>query len=215
MISLVVRSVGHSYGSRRIFRDVNLELAAGDVLAITGANGSGKSTLLKILAGILQPTNGDVEFIFFQHNIPRELHPLHVGLVAPYVNLYEDLTLRENFEFIMQARSVHSNSVQIGKVTSKVGLSVNSNKPLRTYSTGMQQRARFAAALFHEPNILLLDEPTLGLDRLGRDMVNTVVSNAQKSGLIVVIASNAEREISVAKQILCIEDYVTKFQKFA
>ncbi len=215
MISLKVRGIGHSYGNRRIFDDVNLELTSGDILAITGANGSGKSTLLKILAGILQPTNGEVKFVLFQRNIPRELRPLHVGLVAPYVNVYEDLTLRENLEFIGRTRSMNSNATQIEGVALRVGLSINLGKPLKAYSTGMQQRARFAAALFHEPKLLLLDEPMLGLDRYGRNMVENVVKDAQSAGLLVVIASNAEREISMAKQILCIEDYVADFAKFS
>ncbi|MCY4158899.1 MAG: ABC transporter ATP-binding protein [Bacteroidetes bacterium] len=215
MITLGARGIGHKYGYRRIFSGIWLELNAGTILAITGVNGSGKSTLLKILAGVLQSTNGEILLTISEKTIPRERHSLHVGLVAPYMNVYEDLTLRENLTFIAKARSMSEDAGRIEEIISKVGLIDHIDRPVRNYSTGMLQRVRFAVALFHAPQVLLLDEPTLGLDLGGRDIYETMVANAQKDGHVVVIASNTKDDIALANRSLCIEDYAPSSIKFA
>ncbi|MCY4000418.1 MAG: ABC transporter ATP-binding protein [Bacteroidetes bacterium] len=207
MTTLSVSGGGHQYGYRKIFHEVELELTSGDVLAITGANGSGKSTLLKILAGVLQPSYGSVKLTISQKTIPRDQYPLYVGLVAPYVNLYEDLTLTENLEFIAKVRSVKIDDDRIQSIVSRIGLESDMDSFVRTYSTGMHQRARLVAALYHEPKVILMDEPTLGLDREGRDIVRGIVNQMQTSGHVTVIASNLEDDIDLAHQSICIEDF--------
>lgn len=206
-MSLTVRGVGHKYGYRRIFSTVELTLLPGEILAITGANGSGKSTLLRILAGVLQPTEGEAQLISDGQCIPRELHPLNVGFVAPYINVYEDLTLRENLSFIMRVRSMIEQMEHIESVVDEVGLSDWIDALVGTYSTGMQQRVRFATALLHRPKVLLFDEPTTGLDAKGRAVFGTVISRAQEAGHLVAIASNSKSEIRLTDRSLCIEDY--------
>ena len=207
---LTLYGVEHSYRYRKIFEGIELVLTPGDVLAITGVNGSGKSTLLKILAGMLQPTGGKVELAISGKVISSEQHPLHIGLVGPYVNAYQDLTLRENLEFLRRARSMRVSVDYTENIVSEVGLSAHIDQPLKTYSTGMLQRVRFAAALFHAPRILLLDEPTLGLDAQGRKMVGRFVGEAQESGHLVAIASNEGNETAWANQFLRIDDYTRR-----
>lgn len=206
-MSLTVRGVGHKYGYRRIFSNVELTLLPGEILAITGANGSGKSTLLRILAGVLQPTDGEAELISDGQCIPKELHPLNVGFVAPYINVYEDLTLRENLTFILRVRSIVEQMEHIESVVAEVGLSDWIDTLVSTYSTGMQQRVRFAAALLHRPRVLMLDEPMTGLDSKGRAVFRRVISRAQEAGHLVAIASNSKNEIRLTNRTLCIEDY--------
>lgn len=215
MIHLTLQGGGHSYGYRRIFSGIDLDLFSGDILAITGANGSGKSTLLKMMAGILRPTNGEVKLALAEQVVPREHHALHIGLVAPYVNVYEDLTLRENLRFIGKARSMNSNPAWIESTVADVGLTAHIDEPVRTYSTGMQQRVRLAVAVFHEPRVFLLDEPTLGLDPKGKEIFRKMVAGSKQAGHLVVIASNSEDEIAMADQLLCIEDYAPKARQFA
>jgi len=215
MICLNARGIGHKYGYKRIFAGIWLELKGGTVLTITGINGSGKSTLLKILAGVLRSTNGYVELIISDKIIPRSQHSMHIGLVAPYVNVYEDLTLHENLTFITQVRSMSPDSKRIENIVAKVGLGKKFNQPIRNYSTGMQQRVRFAVALFHSPKILFLDEPTIGLDLEGRGVFETMVAQAKKEGHLVVIASNTKEDIALADRSLCIEDYAPSSIKLA
>jgi len=207
MTTLSIQDGGHQYGYRTIFRGVELKLTSGDVFAITGANGSGKSTLLKILAGVLQPSNGKVELTISKKTIHQDQHPLHVGLVAPYVNLYQDLTLTENLEFLAKARSTKIDYKRIQSIASNMGLESAMDAFVRTYSTGMLQRARLVTAMYHNPEIILMDEPTLGLDREGCDVVKGIIDHMQKAGHLTVIASNLQDDIELARQSLCIEDF--------
>ena len=181
--------------------------ASGEAWAITGANGSGKSTLLKILAGVLMPSRGTVTLKEEGQSLSAEDHPLRVGVVAPYVNVYVDLTLRENLAFVAHARSIRSHGPRIEELVGFVGLEAHVDEPIATYSTGMTQRARLAAALVHSPGVLLLDEPTVSLDESGRALCERIVADTTASGGIVVIASNAASDIALAQHEICVEDY--------
>ena len=206
---LEVQEVGHRYGRHILFRRLSLVASRGESWAITGPNGSGKSTLLKILAGLVRPTRGKVILMENNRPVPQEDHPLRIGIVAPYINVYDDLTLRENLAFVARVRSMQRVDHEVDKLVKLVGLSKNVDQPLGTYSTGMTQRARLAAALIHEPNVLLLGEPTLGLDEHGRSLCTQIVTDLQISGCIIVIASNAASDIALAKHTVCIKDYAT------
>ena len=140
-------------------------------------------------------------------SVPSDEHPLRIGLVAPYVNVYGDLTLRENLAFVARARSMSSPGARIRELVEFVGLHTNLDQPIGTYSTGMIQRARLAAALVHRPGVLLLDEPTLSLDESGRSLCGRIVADMRASGGIVMIASNAVSDITLAGRTICVEDY--------
>ena len=199
---VIAQNLAHRYGRHVVFTELSFTAGQGEVIAITGRNGSGKSTLVKILAGLLRPTGGHVRWTATD----SEAVPV-IGLVAPYVNLYEDMTLRENLRFIGQLRGMHPTESRFVGIEKEVGLSGAENKVLRTYSTGMLQRARFAAALVHTPSVLLLDEPTLGLDRFGYGLCEHVVDNLKRAGGTVIIASNARRDVGLAGECLCVEDF--------
>ena len=205
---LSVEDVAHRYGRNLVFRGLTFQAAAGQVIAITGRNGSGKSTLLKILAGLIRPTRGVVRWQSHGVNGQQPKASLLLGVVAPYINLYEDLTLDENLQFICRLRGLQQPAIAIERVCAIVGQSADLPDVLQTYSTGMMQRARIAAALLHEPKVLLLDEPTLGLDREGRELCSKVVRSMAQEGGIVLIASNSAADIDLAGQVICIEDYV-------
>ena len=209
-LSLTVRGWEHKYGYRRIFSNVELTLLPGEILAITGANSSGKSTLLGILAGVLQPTMGEAELVLDGQCITKELHPLSVGFVASYLNVCEDLTLRENLAFLMPARSMNKLTEHMESTVEEVGLSGWIDAQVGTYSTGVQQRARFAAALLHRPRVLLLYDPMTGLDAKGRAVFEKAISRAQEAGHLVAIVSNSEDEICLTSRALCVEDYAPR-----
>ena len=210
MHRLKAQQLGHRYGRRVLFKKLSLLASSGESWAITGSNGSGKSTLLKILAGLLRPARGKVILLDNGRPVPIEEHPLRIGLVAPYVNVYDDLTLRENLTFLTRARSMRSTDDKIDKLVGRVGLSGHVDQQLSTYSTGMMQRARIAVALVHQPGVLLLDEPTLSLDGSGRSLCAQIIADVTASGGIAVIASNATSDIALAERAICIEDYTSE-----
>ena len=212
MHTLKATGLGHRFGQRVLFRRMTLKVHGGEVLAVTGANGVGKSTLLKILAGVLRPTTGHVSLQVNGHIEVPETHPLQVGFVAPYMNVYEDLTGWENLQFIAQARGLPLPEVRIQKALQAVGLAARAQERVRTFSSGMKQRMKIAAATLTNPPVLILDEPTVNMDAQGQALCADVVADAKVRGCIVVIASNVPADYQGADHVVAIEDYGPKGQ---
>jgi len=191
------------YGRRVVFRDLSFEVAPGAPLAITGRNGSGKSTLLKILAGVLEPVNGTVMLVDKGKEVKDELRPHCVGFVAPYLHFYAPFSARENLAFLAQARRLLDRQARIDDVLHRVGLLQRAEDHLSTYSTGMHQRLRIAAALLHDPPLLLLDEPSATLDESGRELAESIICMEEK---IIVVATNDPDEAELCANRLHLPD---------
>jgi len=207
MPTLTVNQIGHHFGRLLLFRDLSVTLRGGKTLAVTGANGAGKSTLLRILAGLLTPRSGSVTLTVDGEGIPDEEHPLRSGLVAPAVGVYDELTARENLRFLARARRLEDASRRIDAVLDRVGLANRADDRVGTYSSGMQQRVKYAAALLPDPPLLLLDEPAATLDATGRDMVASIVDEWREHGRLLVVATNRPDVADQHDRQLRIEDY--------
>lgn len=207
MPTLTVDEVGHHYGSLLLFRRLSVTLTGGDSLAVRGANGAGKSTLLRILAGLLTPRAGTVTLTVDGENVPDDEHPRRTGLVAPAVGVYEELTARENLEFLARARGLADAPDRIDRLLQRVGLEGRSDDRVGEYSSGMQQRVKYAAALLAEPPLLLLDEPLANLDVKGRDMVSSIVRQQRSRGGLLVVATNRAEVAKRYDRQIRIEDH--------
>lgn len=200
MVSLRVSDLTHEFGDRVVFNSMN-HVFDGACLAITGPNGSGKSTLVRIIAGLLTPTEGKVTIEVDGTELPRESVRDYVGLVAPDVHLYDELTARENLLFISQAKGLRLSNGRIDETLEEVGLKQRANDPVRELSSGLRQRACFAAALIHNPIMLLLDEPSTNLDQDGVEMVRGVIERYSRRGM-VVLATNDPNEVDLGTAVL-------------
>ncbi|HHP7237491.1 ABC transporter ATP-binding protein [Longibacter sp.] len=216
--------VGHNFGRLLLFRRLSFEVIGGESLAVTGSNGSGKSTLLRMLSGVLSPKAGTVELEVRGETIERSRRPLHVGMVAPYLSVYDDLSARENLEFLARARGHPVRSVarvqdgtsgdpvsngiehRIAGVLERVGLAGREDDAVRTFSSGMKQRVKYAAAMLPEPDVLLLDEPSANLDVAGISMVNEVMSWQLDAGRILVVATNVADEAEACHRSISVEN---------
>jgi heme exporter protein A len=191
-VSLTVAGITKLFSRRAIFRDISFSLHGGDSLAITGRNGSGKSTLVKILCGVLTPTAGAVQYAIDGKNVSMESAKDQLGMVSPYLQLYDEFSGLENLELLSRIRSnnfpIDARSSELLKL---VGLWDRRKDMVRTYSSGMKQRLKYAFALLHRPSVLLLDEPTSNLDAEGVDVVKSVVENQKSSGILVVATNDA------------------------
>lgn len=194
MITLRASKLGKRFGRRRVFRDIDLEVKGGESLAITGHNGSGKSTLVRVLAGVLRPTTGSVTLRVADKEIPREERPFRTGLVAPYLNLYAQFSPAENLRFIARARALTDREARIAQILRLVGLTEREDDLVATFSSGMVQRVRLAAAVLGDPDVLILDEPTSNLDDAGREVVRRVIDEHRDSGKVVIVATNDAAE---------------------
>lgn len=192
------------FGRRVLFRELAFDLGPGDSLAVTGRNGAGKSTLLQIVAGVLTPTAGTVRLWLDEQEMEAEDRSLQVGFVAPYLQLYDAFSAEENLAFLAQARRLPEAEARIAAVLDRVGLGARSRDLVGTYSSGMQQRARFAAALLAAPSVLLLDEPTSNLDGAGRQFVETLAESHRAAGGLLLVATNIEAEVALCDRTLSI-----------
>ena len=207
-LRLTVSNLSKRFGRRWLFRDLSFELNASESLAITGSNGSGKTTLLRLIAGVLTPTRGTVELSIEGSRIPDERRSFHMGLVAPYLQLYEGLTLRENLRFVQRVRGSERSEPRLDRVVDEVGLSGRSDDLISTYSSGMKQRAKFAVALVVDPEFLLLDEPSTNMDESGIAIARRVLDERLAAGKSVVVATNSRSELDWCSSGLSVEDFL-------
>ena len=206
MTRLIADHLGKRFGARVLFRRCFFSLEGGQGLAVTGANGSGKSTLLRILAGVLAPSAGGVQLYAGKQEVPPEERSRYAGLVAPYLNVYDDFSARENLAFLARARRLSEAGRRIEAVLEQVALTARADDRVRTFSSGMKQRVKYAAALLAEPPLLLLDEPTSNLDAAGLAMVERVIAYQLTQGRLLVVATNRPEEAARFDQVIRIED---------
>ncbi len=201
-MTLTLSNISKQFNRRSIFSDISFTLANGESLAITGRNGSGKSTLVKIVCGLLSPTGGTVEYSLEGKTISDELVGHHIGLVSPYLQLYDEFTGAENLELLAKIRSGRDPEAgRVDEVLSEVGLWERRRDFVRTYSSGMKQRLKYAFAVMHHPDVLILDEPTSNLDSDGIGIVKRMVSNQLRDSILLVATNDAEEANWCARKL--------------
>lgn len=205
MFNLQVQNGSKRFHREWIFKNLDLELSAGDAFAITGGNGSGKSTLLKCLSGIVPLTNGSIEYRIGS-SVLEEEHWFHsLAIATPYMELPEEFTLTEVLAFHFQfKRSLNQLSIQ--EILAILGLEKHQSKFISQFSSGMKQRVKLALAFLSEVPLLLLDEPTTNLDKQGVNWYLDLIQQYAK-GRILVICSNEPREYDFCEKKISLEDY--------
>jgi len=198
---LKLNNVAKHYGRTLLFKKISFQLDKGEIIAVTGWNGSGKSTLLRIIAGLVRPSAGSVEMVENGSVTPSDQKRQFIGMVAPALSLYDELSARENLLFFAEVRGISCELKIIDKLLADVGLAGWENAYYGIYSSGMKQRLKIAQALLHNPPLLLLDEPFSNLDSRGLEIVDFIIKNQLKRGMIL-IASNEQREIQYADRII-------------
>ncbi len=196
-LSLEARSLAHRYGSRRALERIDFTLEGNGVTAVTGPNGSGKSTLLRIIAGLLRPSEGEARLAVHGRTLCAGERRLGVGLAAPEMAFYEELSVEENLRFAAEARALSGAAARVATALQRVGLTARADDRVAALSSGMQQRLRVAFAILHAPPLLLLDEPGGHLDDEGRAAIERVIAEHAQSGH-VLLATNDEREWRLA-----------------
>jgi heme exporter protein A len=202
--TLSAESINKTFGRRLIFRDINFNLKAALIFGISGPNGSGKSTLVKIIANLLSPSSGKLV-----HNLngkeikPERLHN-HIGLVSPYLVLYDEFTAYENLHYFSQIRGISFNKERIDDLLNKFLLLNRRDDLVKTYSSGMKQRLKFIFALMHSPKLIILDEPTSNLDDEGKEVVYELIKEEGGKN-IIIIASNERTDLNLCEQAISLK----------
>jgi heme exporter protein A len=202
-VSLFAQALTQRFGPSKIFESLSFEVPKGKGLVVTGPNGSGKTTLLRILSGLLRPSKGEVRLNIAGKTISPEERLRHIGFITPELALYEELTALENLEFFATVRRLKRTKADHLALLERVGLKGRGRDLVGTFSSGMKQRLKLAFAIQHEPMLLLLDEPGSNLDDSGRAVVEGVVAEQKKKGVLIV-ATNDERELTYGEEKLAL-----------
>ncbi len=181
--------VVHRYGDLTAVDDVSLEVRRGEVLGLLGPNGAGKSTLISIWSGMFEPTAGQVTVGDRQVSPTSRAAKRQVGVVPQDIALYEKLSGRQNLRFFGRIYGMGGRRLRqrVEAVLDVVGLSDRGNDRAETYSGGMQRRLNLAAGLLHEPELLILDEPTVGVDPQSRNHIFDNVERLNREHGVTII----------------------------
>jgi heme ABC exporter ATP-binding subunit CcmA len=196
-----------SYGRRRVLRDLDLTLAAGEAIAVAGPNGAGKTTLLRLLAGLARPERGEVRLDGrpLRRDTPEVRRA--VGLVSHQTLLYDDLTLHENLTFAARLYGLADPLTAARVALEEAGLGPRAEESPRRLSRGLAQRAAIARALLHRPRLLLLDEPFTALDAAASERLRAELRARRQEGLGIVLVTHQLAEAwEVATRIAVMVD---------
>lgn len=194
-----------SYKGKKAVDEVNLYLDEGESVGLLGPNGAGKSTTISMISTLLKPTSGDVRYKRVSTvSDPSELRKV-LGVVPQEIALYEELSAYENLRFFGKVYSVERRLLEkrIQAVLEMVGLQDRQKDIVKTFSGGMKRRVNIAAALLHEPKILILDEPTVGIDPQSRNHILDMVRqlNAQAKTTVLYTSHYMEEVEQLCKRV--------------
>jgi ABC-2 type transport system ATP-binding protein len=175
-------------------RDFSMSVESGKIHALLGPNGAGKTTLMRIITGILQGYAGEV--FIRGSKVPDPIALLSIGYAPQAISLYRTLTARENLNFFGAMAGLSDGQIarRAADVLAQTGLTAHAEQRIDTYSGGMQRRLNLAVALLHSPHLLLLDEPTVGVDPQSRNHIYETLTSLNASGMTILLSTHIMEE---------------------
>ena len=199
---LTTKELGKNFKHKRVLDQINLNVPTGKIYCIMGPNGAGKSTLLKIISGIEKPTEGVVTFK--DKNWKREDLKV-IGSLIEEPGLFDNLTVEENIKLKLKLHRVENKNQE--QILNTLGFGDHNQEKVKGFSTGMRQRLGIALAFMGNPDLVILDEPTNGLDTFGIHELRELLMLEKKQGKTIIIASHMLSEIQkVADRIAILGD---------
>lgn len=205
MMKINLEHIGRRFNREWIFRDVNYVFESGSSYAILGANGAGKSTILQVISGSLSSSEGIISYSKDGVLLNPENVFEHLSLAAPYLELIEELTLRELIDFHFRFKKYRS-GLDRDLLIDLMGLKRSEHKAIKHFSSGMKQRLKLALAFCSDTDMILLDEPASNLDQQGLEWYLSLVDK-YSADRILIICSNQLQEYSFCSNQLNVADY--------
>ncbi|MBI4755353.1 MAG: ABC transporter ATP-binding protein [Betaproteobacteria bacterium] len=205
-LAIDVRGLNKHFGDKHVVRDLSLQVRRGEIHGFLGPNGSGKTTSIRMLCGLLTPDSGSGTCL--GHDVIRETAAIkrEVGYMTQRFSLWEDLTLRENLEFIARMYGMRDGRQAVAATLDKLGLRERQNQLAGALSGGWKQRLALAACMLHRPRLLLLDEPTAGVDPKARRDFWEEIHQLAAGGIAVLVSTHYMDEAQRCHRLAYISD---------
>ena len=185
-----VRGLTKIFGGRTVVDHVDLKVAEGRICGFLGPNGSGKTTTLRMICGLLIPDAGEGEVLGLDLRTRRNAIKLQIGYMTQKFGLFGDLTIAENLDFVARAYGLDQRKARVDAALEQLGLASRADQLAGKLSGGWKQRLALAASVLHEPRILLLDEPTAGVDPQARREFWDQIHALAKTGITVLVSTH-------------------------
>ncbi len=208
-VAIEVSNLHKSFGDVKAVDGVGFTVRRGEIFSLLGPNGAGKTTTLSILSGLLRPDEGDAWIL--GHSIRQNLMDVKklLGVVPQEIALYEDLTARENLTFWGKMFGLRGGSLRsrVDEVLDVIGLQERANRRVSTFSGGMKRRLNIGVALLHKPQVIYMDEPTVGIDPQSRRNILDSVIALKNEGMTVLYTTHYMEEAQELSDAIGILDH--------
>lgn len=204
---LELKQISKAFGTHRAVRSVDFSLQCGEVLGFLGPNGAGKSTTMRIVAGVIEPDHGDVLIAGQSVITHRRDAQRHLGYLPEGAPLYPDMTSLEFLRYLCAARNVPRKACQqaIDRVIADARISDVLSRRIATLSKGYRRRVGLAGAILHDPDVLVLDEPTDGLDPIQKQAVRALIARLAKTKAILISTHTLEEVPAMCTRAIIID----------
>jgi ABC-2 type transport system ATP-binding protein len=205
-LAIDVHHLRKRFGAREVVKDLTLQVPVGQICGFLGANGSGKTTTIRMLCGLLTPDEGEGTCLGL--DVRRDAMKLRtqVGYMTQKFSFYEDLTVAENLEFVARLYDIPNRKQAIQDMLDRMGLTDRANQLAGQLSGGWKQRMALAACILHQPKLLLLDEPTAGVDPKARREFWDLIHEMAADGLTVLVSTHYMDEAERCHRIVYLAD---------
>lgn len=193
---LVVQDIVKSFSGKNVLDCLSFEVNNGEVLGVLGPNGAGKSTTFNIITGLIQADSGSVEFKN-NTNPSSKRYKRSLGVVPQDISLYSNMTVEENLRFIGKLYGVKGKKLEekVHEILGEMNLNNKRKEAVKNLSGGMKRRVNIAAALLHNPELVIMDEPTVGVDPQSRSDIWDIIRGLKKKGKSIILTSHYVDEI--------------------
>ena len=189
-LAIDVRALNKHFGDKHVVKDLSLQVRQGEIYGFLGPNGSGKTTSIRMLCGLLTPDSGEGTCLGFDLIRQTARIKREVGYMTQRFSLWEDLTIRENLEFIARMYGMKERRQAVSEALDRLGLASRQHQLAGALSGGWKQRLALAACMLHKPRLLLLDEPTAGVDPKARRDFWEEIHELAASGISVLVSTH-------------------------
>jgi len=201
-----VRELNKHFGEKHVVKDVSLRVRRGEILGFLGPNGSGKTTTIRMMCGLLKPDSGSGTCLGYDIRRDSALIKRHVGYMTQKFSYWDDLTIRENLDFVARMYGMRDRIEVVDRTLKGLGLTERANQLTGTLSGGWKQRLALAACLLHDPELLLLDEPTAGVDPGARRDFWEELQRLSAAGISVLVSTHYMDEAERCHKLAYISD---------